>query len=77
MKVSKAQNSENNNVAQVQVQTKRDAEFPVEELLANSKEIFGYYPEILTAALVGKKVEKLSIPAAKKYINDFLKKEVK
>lgn len=77
MKVSKAQNKEGNNGVPVVEPEKKEQEFPVEELLENSKQIFGYYPEVLSAALVGKKVEKLSIPAAKKYISDFLKKEVK
>lgn len=75
--MSKVQNKESNNDIPVIAPEKKEQEFLVEELLENSKQIFGYYPEVLSAALFGRKVEKLSIPAAKKYINDFLKKEVK
>lgn len=56
---------------------KKDATFPVKELLDNSQELFGYYPEVLEAALVGKREEALTISDARNYIEVFLKKEVK
>lgn len=56
---------------------KKDTAFPVKELLDNSQELFGYYPEVLEAALVGKLEEALTISDARNYIEVFLKKEVK
>lgn len=64
---------------QVNEPAKKDAIFPVSELLENSQKLFGYYPEVLEAALVGKgeHAEMLSVSDAKRHISDFLKKEVK
>lgn len=56
---------------------KNDTAFPIKELLDNSQELFGYYPEVLEAALVGKREEALTISDARNYIEVFLKKEVK
>lgn len=56
---------------------KKDAAFPVKELLDNCQELFGYYPEVLEAALVGKREETLTIADARGHIKAFLKKEVK
>ena len=55
---------------------KKEKEFPVQELLENSQELFGYYPEVLKAALFGKKIEKITINEAQNCIQKFLKKEV-
>lgn len=79
--MSRAQNKEAENVDQqnepVNEPAKDEKAFPVSELLENSQKLFGYYPEVLEAALVGKNKETLTVSEAKSHIKAFMKKEVK
>lgn len=55
----------------------QESVYPVSELAANAKKIFGTRPECVTAALKAAGKSECTIPKAKEIVDKFLKREVR